>query len=152
MYGKYTLPFVSRRQMGGEHGLINCTMYIHQSICWFFLKIWPAGISDINLPSWQTKVYVAKRTLLHRGGQGLVDIRERLVPLVSFLLQHSKNFYLFCLKLNIYQILYMFVYMVLLKSTLILQLQEYRARICKRVWNPGIDSASLCSLAGRYDK
>ncbi len=27
-----------------------------------------------------------------------------------------------------------------------------RARICKRVWSPGIDSASLRGLAGRYDK
>ena len=26
-----------------------------------------------------------------------------------------------------------------------------RARICKRLRNPGIDSASLCSLTGRYD-
>ncbi len=33
----------------------------------------------------------------------------------------------------------------------------FRARICKRLWSPGIDSGestplSLCSLAGRYDK
>ncbi len=28
----------------------------------------------------------------------------------------------------------------------------YKARICKRLWSPGIDSASLCSLTGRYDK
>ncbi len=27
-----------------------------------------------------------------------------------------------------------------------------RARICKRLRSPGIDSASLCSMAGRYDK
>ncbi len=27
-----------------------------------------------------------------------------------------------------------------------------RARICKHLWSPGIDSASICSLAGRYDK
>ncbi len=26
-----------------------------------------------------------------------------------------------------------------------------RARIFKRVWGPRMDSASLCSLAGRYD-
>ncbi len=25
-------------------------------------------------------------------------------------------------------------------------------RICKRLWSPGIDSASLCCLAGPYDK
>jgi hypothetical protein len=35
---------------------------------------------------------------------------------------------------------------------------RFRARICKRLWNRirnrirGIDSARLCSLAGRYDK
>jgi hypothetical protein len=28
----------------------------------------------------------------------------------------------------------------------------YRARICKRLWSLGIDSASLFSMAGRYDK
>jgi hypothetical protein len=28
----------------------------------------------------------------------------------------------------------------------------YRARICKRLRSPGIDSANLCSLAGRYVK
>jgi hypothetical protein len=27
---------------------------------------------------------------------------------------------------------------------------KYRARICKRLGSLGIDSASLCSLAGRY--
>ena len=26
----------------------------------------------------------------------------------------------------------------------------FRARICRRLWGPGIDSASLCSLADRY--
>jgi hypothetical protein len=25
------------------------------------------------------------------------------------------------------------------------------ARICKRLWNPGIDFASLCSLTGRFE-
>ncbi len=28
----------------------------------------------------------------------------------------------------------------------------FRARICKRLWSPGIDSASQCSLVDRYDK
>ncbi len=58
------------------------------------------------------------------GGQGLVDIRGRPVSLISFLFQHCKNCYLLSLKLNIYQILYMFVYLVLLKCTLILSPQE----------------------------
>ncbi len=31
-------------------------------------------------------------------------------------------------------------------------LVESRARICRRLWSPGIDSASLCSLAGKCDK
>jgi hypothetical protein len=31
-------------------------------------------------------------------------------------------------------------------------LVESRARICKRLWSPGIDSASLCRLAGQCDK
>ncbi len=30
--------------------------------------------------------------------------------------------------------------------------QNSRVRICKRLRSPGIDSASLCRLAGRYDK
>jgi hypothetical protein len=29
---------------------------------------------------------------------------------------------------------------------------DVRARICKRLWSPGIDCASLSSLAGQYDK
>ncbi len=28
--------------------------------------------------------------------------------------------------------------------------RDCRARVCKRLWSPGIHSASLCSLAGRY--
>jgi hypothetical protein len=38
-------------------------------------------------------------------------------PLVSFILQYSKKNFLYSLKLYIYQILYVFVYRVLLKST-----------------------------------
>ncbi len=63
---------------------------------------------------------MAERTLLLRGGgQGLVDIRERFVNLLVFYYNITKNCYLFTLRLNIYQILYMPVYLVLLKSELI---------------------------------
>ncbi len=48
---------------------------------------------------------VAKRTLFHRGGQGLVDIRERLVHLVVLCYNIVKMVTWFSLKLNIYKIL-----------------------------------------------
>jgi hypothetical protein len=73
----------------------------------FSYKLTCRKFSAINLPSEQTN------SSSKGGGQGLADVRERLVhSLPSFLLQNSKNCYLFSLKLNIYQILYIHVYMV----------------------------------------
>ncbi len=69
-----------------------------------------------------------------KGGQGLVDIRERLVHLLVFYYNIIKNCYQFSLKLNtrIYQILHIFVYFVLLKSTLILPPQEQASKFVDR--------------------
>ncbi len=83
------------RRRSQKHGLIN---YTNTKA---FLKNYPAGkFSVINLPSQQTKVYVADRTLLLRGVGKVLQIIE-------------KDLFTFSLKLNIYQILYMFVYLVL---------------------------------------
>ncbi len=76
-----------------RHGLINCTdtkAFVGFSLEIYLQETFPALICH---PS-RRKCTYGRENSSFQWGQGLLDFRETC-SLVSFLLQHSKNYYLF---------------------------------------------------------